>query len=87
MVLWCKASNNRTITYSIWLQNNFKQVLMNKQLVLYDDIAAYKSPTKTTGPSQRPDIVTVDVNKLCFIELTVRLETRIRINAEKKKRN
>ena len=87
MVLWCKASNNQTITYSIWLQNSSKRVLMNKQLVLYDDIAAYKSPTKTTGPSQRLDIVTVEVNKLYVIELTVRFETRIRINAEKKKRN
>ena len=60
---------------------------MNKQLVLYADIADYKSPTIITGPSQRPDIVIVDVNKLYVIELTVGFETRITINAKRKKRN
>ena len=43
----------------------------NKQLALYADIADYKSPTIITGPSQRPDIVITDVNKLYVIELTV----------------
>ena len=71
------------------LANLMKQlkILMNKQLVLYADIAAYKSPPKITGPSQRPDIVIVDVNKLYVIELAVGSETRIRINAGKNKRN
>ena len=59
--------------------------LMNKQLViyLYADIADYMSPTITTGPSQRPHIVIVDINKLYAIELTVGFETRITINAER----
>ena len=60
---------------------------MNKQLALYADIAHYKSPAIVTGPSQGPDIVIVDVNKLFVIELTVGFETRITINAERKKRN
>ena len=59
---------------------------MNKQLVLYADIPDYKSPTIINGPSQRPDIVIVDVNKLYVIKLTVGFETRITINAERKKR-
>ena len=39
--------------------------LMNKQLVLYADIADYKSPTLITGRSQRPDSIIFDVNKSC----------------------
>ena len=60
---------------------------MNKQLVLYADIADYKSPTIIIGPSQRPDINIVDVNKLYVIELTVGFETRITVNAERKRIN
>ena len=47
------------------LANLMKELknLLNKQLVLYADVADYKLPTIITGPSQRPDTVTVDVNK------------------------
>ena len=61
--------------------------IRRKQLALYTDIADYKSPTIITGPSQRPDIVIVDVKKLYVTELTVGFETRITINAERKKIN
>ena len=61
--------------------------LMNKQLVLYANIADYKSPTIIIGPSRRLDIVIADVSKFYFTELTVGFETRITINAERKKRN
>ena len=60
---------------------------MNKQQALYDDISDYKSPAIITGPSQRRDIVIIDINKLYAIELTVRFETRITNNAERKKIN
>ena len=60
---------------------------MNKQLVLYADIADYKSPAIITGLSQRPDIVIVDLNELYVVELAVGFETRIKVNAERKKIN
>ena len=59
----------------------------NKQLVLYADIADYNSLAIITGPLKRPDIAIVNVNKLYVIELTLGFETRITINAERKKRN
>ena len=59
--------------------------LRNKQLVLYADIADYKSPTIITRSSHSLDIVIVDVNKLYLIDLTVGFETRITINTERKK--
>ena len=39
----------------------------NKQLILYADIADYKSTAIITGPSRRPDIVVVNINKLYVI--------------------
>ena len=59
--------------------------LRNKQLVLYADIADYKSPTIITRPSHSLGIVIVDVNKLYLNDLTVGFETRITINTERKK--
>ena len=56
-------------------------------MVLYAAIADDKSPAIITEPLQGPDVVTVNVNKLYVIELTVGFETRIAINAERKKRN
>ena len=47
----------------------------------------HKSPTIITGPSQRPSVVNVDVNKLYVIELTGGFETQITINTERRKRN
>ena len=58
---------------------------MNKQLLLHADVADYKSSTTITGPSQLSKALIVDKNKLYVIELTVGFETRITINAERKK--
>ena len=60
---------------------------MNKQLVLHADVADYKSSTTITGPSQLPNTLIVDKNKLYVIELTVGFETRITINAGRKKKS
>ena len=60
---------------------------MNKQLVLHADVPDYKSSTTITGPSQLPNTLIVDKNKLYVIEFTVGFETRITINAERKKKS
>ena len=61
--------------------------LTKKQLVLNAAIADDKSPAIITESLQEPDVFIVNVNKLYVIELTVGFETRIAINAERKKRN
>ena len=70
MLSGCEAALNQ-LRYN-WrhdsvLVNLMKELknLMNKQLVLYADIADYKSPTLITGRSQRPDSIIFDVNKSC----------------------
>ena len=87
MVSGCKTALNE-LRYN-WRHDSIFANLMkelqnstNKQQALYADIAEYKLPTITTGPSQWLDIIIVDVKKLCVIELTVGFETRIMINAE-----
>ena len=55
-------------------------------MVLYADLADYKSPTRVTGSWQRPNIVIVGINKVYVIELTVEFETQIRINTERRKK-
>ena len=97
IIIWLLVSGCKTalkeLSYN-WRHDSVLANLMqelknstNKQLVLYADIADYNSPAIITGSSQRPDIVIVNVNKLYVFELTVRFETRITINAGKKKRN
>ena len=49
--------------------------LINKQMVLYADLADYKSLTRVTGSLQRPNIVIVGINKVYVIKLTVEFET------------
>ena len=70
-----------------WLWVRIPLQSLKLVIYLYADIADYKSPTTATGPSQRTNIVVAGVNKLYTIELTVGFETRITINAERKKRN
>ena len=91
MVSGCRISLNK-LRYN-WrhdsiLANLMKKLenLINKQMVLYADLADYKSPTRVTGSLQRPNIVTVGINKAYVIELTVEFETQIRINTERRKK-
>ena len=73
---WCHDSILKNlVTYLKSICGNLKY---------YADIPGFESPSVITGEERRPDIVICNTNKLYIIELTVRFETRISVNTERK---